>query len=86
MLLLLDEPAAGLNDSEAVELMQLIRRLRSEDGTSIFVIEHNMRFVMSLCDRICVLNYGKKFAEGTPQEISDDQGVRDIYLGVAHDA
>lgn len=79
-LLLLDEPAAGMNGSEAAALIALIKRLR-DDGFSILLIEHNMHFVMSLCDKICVLNYGEKFAEGTPQEIASHVGVRDIYLG-----
>lgn len=79
-MLLLDEPAAGMNEAESYELIALIRRLR-QGGMTVLLIEHNMRFVMALCEHIYVMNYGEKFAEGAPDEIGAHQGVRDIYLG-----
>lgn len=80
-LLLLDEPAAGMNPQETRELMVLIRRLRDEFDLTIFLIEHDMSLVMSLCERICVLDYGVQIAEGTPQEISNNRRVIEAYLG-----
>ena len=79
-LLLLDEPIAGLNDSEAREIMAKIRGLR-ELGVTIVLVEHNMTFVMELSDRISVLDYGRKIAEGTPAEIKADEAVIKAYLG-----
>jgi len=79
-MLLLDEPAAGLNAGETAELSKLVRSL-VERGITILLIEHNMRFVMNLSDRITVLNFGKKVAEGTPSEIQVDEGVIEAYLG-----
>lgn len=79
-LLLLDEPVAGMNDSEKTELMTEIQNIR-ERGYSIFLIEHDMRFVMGLCDRIACLNFGKIIAEGTPEEIKNHPDVIEAYLG-----
>ena len=79
-LLLLDEPAAGLNSSEKEQLMRLVSKIR-ETGVSILLIEHEMAFVEGLSDRVFVLNYGKKIAQGTFAEIKRDQAVIDAYLG-----
>jgi ABC-type branched-subunit amino acid transport system ATPase component len=79
-LLLLDEPAAGMNPAETVDLMRLIRKVR-ERGVTVVLIEHHMRVVMGISDRIVVLQYGKKIAEGTPEEIKNDERCIEAYLG-----
>ena len=83
-LLLLDEPCAGMNPVEMDTLAEFIRRIKAS-GTTVFIIEHNMRFIMSVAERIVVLNMGKKFREGTPAEIQADSGVQSIYLGEEED-
>ncbi|MFQ3573022.1 MAG: ABC transporter ATP-binding protein [Thermodesulfovibrionales bacterium] len=80
-LLLLDEPASGLNEVETTELSEFIKRLRDQRGISIILVEHDMRLVMDISDSIVVLDFGRKIAEGSPQEISNNQLVRDAYLG-----
>ena len=79
-LLLLDEPAAGLNLEEAMRLVGLVETIRQR-GTTILIVEHNMRVVVEVCDRIAVLNYGEKIVEGAPKEILMSDEVRRIYLG-----
>ncbi|WP_293641942.1 ABC transporter ATP-binding protein [Polaromonas sp.] len=79
-LLLLDEPVAGMNPAEKTELMREILNIKQR-GYSIFMIEHDMRFVMGLCDRIAVLNFGRIIAEGTPDQIKSNQEVIEAYLG-----
>ncbi len=83
-LLLLDEPAAGMNETETENLFDLIKKVQQR-GVTVLVIEHDMPFVMKLCDRIAVLNFGKKLAEGTPQEIQNNQDVIEAYLGSEED-
>ena len=85
-LLLLDEPAAGMNPQETNELTAFIGEIRSRLGLTIFLIEHHMDLVMDISDRIYVLDFGKLIAEGTPAEIQNNQRVIDAYLGVAEDA
>ena len=80
-LLLLDEPGAGMNSMEKEELMQLIREIRSERHITILLVEHDMNLVMNICERIAVLDYGRKIAEGTPAEIKQDARVIQSYLG-----
>ncbi len=80
-LLLLDEPAAGMNPHETRELDELITRIRNEEKVSILLIEHDMKLVMSLSDRIFVMDYGKKIAHGTPEEIRNNPMVIKAYLG-----
>lgn len=80
-LLLLDEPAAGMNPQETRELMELIKWIREKFKISILLIEHDMKLVMNLCERIVVLDYGKKIAEGTPAEIKSNSQVITAYLG-----
>jgi branched-chain amino acid transport system ATP-binding protein len=84
-LLLLDESFAGLNPTELNESIQIIRRIR-EKGITIMIIEHHMKVIMSISDRIVVLNYGEKIAEGTPQEIRHNPLVVEAYLGEARSA
>jgi branched-chain amino acid transport system ATP-binding protein len=79
-LLLLDELMAGLNPTEVAQAMELVTRIRDE-GITIFMIEHVMKAIMSVCDRIMVLHHGKKIAEGTPQEIATSKTVVEVYLG-----
>lgn len=85
-IVLLDEVMAALNHAEMDQILDLIRRLRSEEGLTFIVIEHHMRAIMSLCERILVLSFGQKIAEGTPQEISRNAEVITAYLGNDMDA
>jgi branched-chain amino acid transport system ATP-binding protein len=80
-LLLLDEPAAGLNDSETLALMETIHDIRDRFGVAILLIEHNMELVMGICERIAVLNFGKTIAVGTPDEVRSNAAVIEAYLG-----
>jgi branched-chain amino acid transport system ATP-binding protein len=80
-LLMLDEPAAGMNPSEKEALMTLIRDLRKEMNLTVLLVEHDMHVVMQMCEHLAVLNYGEKIAEGTPDDIRRNQQVIDSYLG-----
>jgi len=83
--LLLDEPVTGMNADETRTMLGIVSRLRDERGMTLVLVEHNMEAVMSMCDRICVLNFGRRIAYGTPAEVSDDPAVIDAYLGVGTD-
>ena len=85
-LLLLDEPAAGMNPQETLELTAFIRSIRDRFGLTIFLIEHHMNLVMDISDRIYVIDFGKQIAAGVPAEIQNDPRVIDAYLGVDEDA
>ena len=84
-LLLLDEPVAGMNHADVDRMMDLVRSLRDTQGITVVLVEHNIRAVMNTCDRISVLQFGRKIAEGSPQNVARDQTVIDAYLGVTED-
>lgn len=80
-IIILDEPAAGMNSTETKKLAKLIRKIRDELGVTILLVEHDMGLVMDICDKICVINFGKKIAEGTAKEIQNNPDVQEAYLG-----
>lgn len=80
-LLLLDEPAAGMNPQETIDLMEMINWIKDRFNISVLLIEHDMKLVMGICEKIVVLDYGKKIAEGTPEEIKNNPRVIEAYLG-----
>lgn len=80
-LIIIDEPAAGLNEAETDQLGDIIKKIRDEYNCSILLVEHDMGLVMNICERICVINFGKKIAEGTPKEIKSNKEVQEAYLG-----
>src|SRR6202011_1552009 len=80
-ILLLDEPAAGLGDVESTELAHLVRRLASDWGMGILLVEHDMNFVMSVCDELVVLDFGRKISEGSPNQVRTDPAVVAAFLG-----
>jgi ABC-type branched-subunit amino acid transport system ATPase component len=81
-LILLDEPTAGMNQEEAKKLSTILKRINKQ-GVTIFVVEHNMKFVMGLVERLVVLNYGRVICEGLPEVVRNDTSVIDAYLGGA---
>lgn len=85
-LIILDEPAAGLNDTETIELAKRIRLISKELNCAILLVEHDMRLVMDVCDRICAISFGKFLAKGTPKEIKENKDVQVAYLGIEVDA
>ena len=85
-LLLLDEPLAGMAMTEKAQMSHLIRSVRDQWGCTVVLIEHDIGIVLGLSDSVAVLDYGRKIADGTPQQIRNDQNVIDAYLGIAHDS
>jgi branched-chain amino acid transport system ATP-binding protein len=85
-LLLLDEPAGGLNPTETRALMTLVRALRAERGLTILLVEHDMDFVMGIGDRVVVLQHGRKIADGPPRAVAEDAAVVEAYLGSPADS
>ncbi|KOA20377.1 lipopolysaccharide export system ATP-binding protein LptB [Clostridium homopropionicum DSM 5847] len=80
-LIILDEPAAGMNHTETEALAVLIKRIRDELGISVLLVEHDMALVMKICERLCVISFGKKITEGTPEEVQNNKEVQAAYLG-----
>jgi branched-chain amino acid transport system ATP-binding protein len=85
-LVILDEPAAGLNDEESLDLARTLRTVRSEFGCTILLVEHDMGLVMDVCDRICAISFGKLLAVGSPSEIQRNPVVQEAYLGTVEEA
>lgn len=84
-LIILDEPAAGLNDTETIQFVETIRKIQKDLSCSILLVEHDMRFVMDVCDRITAISFGRHLATGTPEEIQNDLIVQEAYLGSVDD-
>ena len=84
-LIIMDEPAAGLNDSETKELAEIIKRIRDEFNTTILLVEHDMSLVMGICDTVCAISFGKMLAIGSTEEIKNNKAVQEAYLGVEED-
>ena len=78
---MLDEPVAGMNSGEKAVMVGMVKKIRDEWGVTVLLVEHDMRTVMNLCDRITVIDFGEKLAEGTPDEIKNNDKVIEAYLG-----